>query len=404
MSAYPTHRAAASLPFSRPRLPAVADENKTGKSDKTDHPDKTDQTHKTGRTLPSVPKHTAGHATRQKSDPHGKRELSLIGDSAAVHRLRLQVNRIGPHFRSVLIRGEAGTEKVQVARTLHALSHKAAGDFIHCSAASLFSLNRPDRPDKTDRPGRSGTPATTEDVPPALTAPRLLRERSLETLAASASGGTLYLEEVDQLSPTAQATLLRILRRHEFAEAGGHIAQRLGCRIIASTSEGLKALASAGRFAQELYQRLAAVEIVVPPLRERTGDLAELIQRALDRLTQPAAAARLTISPEAFEHMRDYSWPGNLQELEAVLESAAARCEAGTIELRHLPPLSSNQTPMAAEQIEANVRLQDVIERHVMLVLKACGGNKLRAAERLGISRSTLYRMLEAGSTSQLLR
>jgi DNA-binding NtrC family response regulator len=297
-----------------------------------------------------------------------------------MRRLRLQVNRIGPHFRTVLIRGEAGTEEERVARKLHGLSPGAAGEFVRCHAGALedaleessLEVFRPDR---------------------------------LDSLTRMAEGGTLFVDGVEKLPPAAQAKLLRTLRRHESAESVGKITQRLGTRVIASTSEELKVLAGAGRFDQELYQRLATVEITLPSLRERTEDIPELVNGILDRLARFHGCPACSVSPEAMNRMVSYGWPGNMRELENLLRTIMLEREGRMIEAYHLPEFAEGCLAVTAKQHpEASMRLQHVIELHVMRVLKECGGNKLRAAERLGISRSTLYRMLDAGAAAAVSR
>ncbi len=175
--------------------------------------------------------------------------------------------------------------------------------------------------------------------------------------------------------------------------------------MIASTSEDLRVLVSTGLFRQELYQRLATVEIVVPPLRERVEDLPELSRRFLCQFAFVNGRRAAEIADEAMERMQGYRWPGNTSELESVLRVGAVQCEGEVLECRHLPvfgglPRSGKDDGWA----EVSLRLQDVVDQHVLRVLKDCGGNKLRAAEALGISRSTLYRMLEAAASTGILR
>lgn len=301
-------------------------------------------------------------------------ELEMLGSSAAMRRLRLQVQRIGPYFRTVLLRGEPGTEKELVARRLHGLSPGSAGQFVMCHAATL------------------------EDALPN-TSPG----DALEWLTGMARGGTLLLDGMEEMPVDAQAKMLRILRRHEFAESGGMMAQRPAVRVIASTSEELRVLACAGRFGQELYQRLATVEIVIPPLRERIEDVPTLVRRMLERLAGTEGQGGASVSDQAMERVMRYSWPGNAGELENVLRGAMLQADGGSIDLCHLPVLEESGRGAGVNESQS-VRLQDVVERHVLRVLKDCGGNKLRAAEKLGISRSTLYRMLDAGAVAHVMR
>jgi DNA-binding NtrC family response regulator len=174
-------------------------------------------------------------------------------------------------------------------------------------------------------------------------------------------------------------------------------------RIIASTEEDLKILVSTGRFSQELYQRLATVDITLPPLRERMEDLPELARYFLERFAALYGRGVRAIADEGMEQMQKHPWPGNVSELESVLRSSVLRSEGEVLEPHHLPSFPARNRPeQAIAEVNKSVRLQDVIEQHVLRVLKDCGGNKLRAAEMLGISRSTLYRMLDAGVSAGL--
>jgi len=327
-------------------------------------------------TIPQSPDRAAyPPPTCSSAAPDKESEPELAGSSAAVVRLRLQVKRIGPHFRTVLLRGEPGTEKELVARRLHRFSSGGMGPFVRCHAGA------PE--DALSIEARAAVPGD-----------------ALESLTRMADGGTLYLDGIEEMPPDAQASLLRILRRHEFAESGGRLTQRLGSRIIASTSVELRALASAGRFGQELYQRLATVEIALPPLRERAVDIPELVNGFAARLAIQHGCSEYGVSPEAMESLQQYSWPGNTRELENLLRTLLLQREGRMIERRDLPVFAEMCVPLPAKQdTEVSASLQHVIEHHVMRVLMDCGGNKLRAAERLGISRSTLYRMLDSGAT-----
>jgi DNA-binding NtrC family response regulator len=238
-----------------------------------------------------------------------------------------------------------------------------------------------------------------------------LTEREVESAASGdafdrlvkmSQRGTLFLDGISEMPLDTQLRLLRILRRHELAQSHLEL-QRPDMRMIATTSENLRILASAGRFRQDLYQRLATVEIVVPPLRARMDDLPELSKRFLERFALLYGRTTPRISDEAMDRMVGYRWRGNVRELESVLRNSLLQVEGSVLEPHHLPPLAdvsaSDATTGGAGE---SARLQDVVDQHVLRVLKDCRGNKLRAAEVLGISRSTLYRMLDAVAPSIL--
>jgi DNA-binding NtrC family response regulator len=274
-------------------------------------------------------------------------------------RLRLQVRRIGPHFRTVLVSGEPGTGKELFARALHSLSQGASGPFVVCRAAAFG-----DSPAEWNK----------------------------------SHDGTLFLDGISEMPLEAQDRLLQTLKQYESP-------QRKDLRIIASAHADLRILVSIGRFRQELHQRLATVDIALPPLRERPEDIAELARHFLGRSALLYAASVHKIADEAMERMQGYRWPGNVRELESVLRKGVLQCEGEVLQWRHLP-LSAETGGMEASTTDTNksARLQDVVEQHVVRVLQDCGGNKLRAAEVLGISRSTLYRMLDAAPSVGVLR
>jgi len=299
-------------------------------------------------------------------------------------RLRLQVRRIGPHFRTVLVSGEAGTGRELVARALHGMSEGAGGPFVVCHASAIE--------DALAECAR-GSHATDDVVG--------LRNRSQRA--------TLFLDGISEISLELQDRLLRVLSEYESAQSRLDAPQRMDLRMIASTDEDLKILVSTGRFRQELYQRLATVDIALPPLRERMEDLPELARCFVGRFAQLHGRSVCEIADEAMARMQEYRWPGNVRELESVLQSGVLQSEGEVLELHHLPVFaegdrseqSKGQSKTGAGE---SVLLQDVVERHVVRVLKDCGGNKLRAAEALGISRSTLYRMLDAGACANTSR
>jgi DNA-binding NtrC family response regulator len=244
-------------------------------------------------------------------------KLALLGQSPAMERLRAQLRRIGPYFRTALITGEPGTGTPAVAEALHALSPAA------------------------------GTPLITE-----------ISEHP-------AHPGSLFLPELSNLSPMAQNIVMAALRR--------------GVRILAATEHSPRSLASAGRLHRGLYTALSSVEIAVPPLRNRLDDLEELTRAILGDCTMSAGFLAA---------LKSHPWTGNLIELEQVLHEAMRM--NGSI-LENLPDALRMPPPPEAAKLAS---LQNVIDQHVFTVLNACAGNKLRAAEVLGISRSTLYRML----------
>jgi DNA-binding NtrC family response regulator len=198
----------------------------------------------------------------------------------------------------------------------------------------------------------------------------------------TAQTGTLYIDAVEEMPLAAQSRLLAALKR------------KATQRIIASTSEDLRGLAVSGRFRQELYHRIAMVEVVLPPLRERADDIERLAMHYLHRFSALYGRSVHAIREDAMERMRAHSWPGNVRELENVIRNGVLQCDGSILRACDLPALRGLKS--APSLSIAPMSLQNVIDAHVQSVLKACGGNKVKAAEVLGVSRSTLYRMLEA--------
>jgi DNA-binding NtrC family response regulator len=306
---------------------------------------------------------TAGGAACDRND------WVLLGESAAVRQLRSQIQRIAPYYRAALIRGEAGSGRQTVGRAIHRLSPVANGPFVVIDASALT--------DALDSDHTNGASV-------------------LEALEAT-RGGTLYISDVGELSLPRQAALYRFVRSAE--ERRGSLTATM--RILAESDRDLRTLASIGQFRQDLHANLSAVEIPVPPLRQRTEDIPLLAAFLLDRIAHRAGEKPQALAELALFSLQRQNWPGNLRDLERGLSEAAARAEGDVIEPCHLMPLGEEGVAQAAGASPVRMdRLHDVVQRHVLDVLTRCGGNKLRAAESLGISRSTLYRMLEANSAT----
>ncbi|WP_263381326.1 sigma-54-dependent transcriptional regulator [Granulicella arctica] len=272
----------------------------------------------------------------------------LAGNGVAMQRVRSQVQRIAPYFRMALITGEAGTGKETVARVLHAGSAGAGGPFVAWRAAKFVEC--------------------------------LLGRDEGVALLQEAHGGTLFLEEIRGVPFAHQSVLLRMLQQQESR------AQRYDIRIVAASQDELRPLMATGQFREDLYKRITAVEIGMTPLRRRVDDIATLATMMLRRTGVSA------ITGEALVRLGQHTWPGNVRELREVLELAAATAGGPVVEIGHLA-LPEERADEPEQTLE---RLEDVVQRHVLEVLTRCAGNKLKASEVLGISRSTLYRMLDA--------
>jgi DNA-binding NtrC family response regulator len=360
---------------------------------------------------------TAATALRTRPEEPGVCALEdyvcLTGDSFAMRSLRAQLRRVSPHFRVALITGETGTCKETIALALHRVSADSDATFSTHSAASLLeilpnisaqirsslrALTLPSRPFGIVPPP-SPLPSTGRIALPEV---RPLDSRSEmrpepELLASlTGPGRTLFIHGVDALIPSHQVQLRQTLQRLSSARIGTERP-----RMIFSAARDLRSLAGAGHFDRKLYRLISAVEILVPPLRIRPEDIPLITCAILGRATTEGCHPTAAFDGRAIALLQAYDWPGNIRELERVVELARPHielCADGVIEAACLPPLGEFARENQSTRIEARVeRLDDVIHNHVLDVLLRCNGNKVRAADRLGISRSTLYRMLEAG-------
>ena len=280
-----------------------------------------------------------------------------------MQRLRLQARRIGPHFRTMLVCGEPGSGKGLVARALHKTSPGADGPFIVCPANGC----------------------------------------QLADAMKMAHQGTLFLDEISEMPAETQSQLLRMLRRHEWAQEGLAAPHKINLRMIASSSQDLRAMVSAGRFQQDLYHQVATLTLAVPPLRDRTEDVPELALHFLRRFALAYGKTVSRIAKDALDQMIRFDWPGNVRELENVIRHGVLLSEGSVLETQALPEFAEAVVSPPSVAINGGAtRLEDIVEQHVLQVLKSCAGNKLRAAETLGISRSTLYRMLETSAEGHM--
>jgi transcriptional regulator with PAS, ATPase and Fis domain len=298
----------------------------------------------------------------------------LIGRSALMMELRARIARVAATNFTVLIEGESGAGKELVARELHLRSPRHRGPFVavNCAAlvetlveAELFGI---EERTATGVRGRRGK-------------------------FEQADQGTLFLDEVGDLSPMAQAKLLRVLQDMVVERVGGPGPRRVDTRVIAATNRSLATLVRAGSFRADLYYRLAGVEIAVPPLRARRDDIPLLIDHLLSRHEAPRPVA---VSPSAAEAMAVYEWPGNVRQLGRVLERAIALCTGPVIAVSDLPQEISNDyrdvLPVLPGRDDS---LRAWSSRYVRLVLERCEGNKRRACEVLDISYHTLQAHLD---------
>jgi DNA-binding NtrC family response regulator len=293
----------------------------------------------------------------------------LVGSTPVMHRLRQTIERVAASDFTVLIEGESGTGKELVARQIHALSSRRGGPFIpvNCAAlvetlleAELFGI---EERTATGVRGRRGK-------------------------FEHANDGTLFLDEVGDLSPAAQAKLLRVIQDLAVERVGATGAHRVDIRIVAATNQTLRGLVQDGRFRADLFYRLSGVEVQVPPLRQRQPDVLELARYFLE---QYRGARALELPPEVGDALLLYAWPGNVRELQRVVEALVCHTPGERLRLEDLPPaIRGDYESVLMPSIVRDETLRAWASRYARLVWYRCGHNKRKAARMLGISYHTL--------------
>jgi two-component system, NtrC family, response regulator AtoC len=294
------------------------------------------------------------------------------------------VARVAPSTATVLVVGESGTGKELVARAIHNRSPRASKPFVpvNCTALSESLL-------ESELFGHARG---------AFTGAVAARRGLFET----ASGGTLFLDEIGDMGPKMQAQILRVLQDGEMRPVGGTEAIRVDVRLVCATNRDLDAEVKAGRFREDLYFRINVVTIRMPPLRDRAGDIPILVRHFIAKIARREGRVEASVSPEALDVLTRYAWPGNVRELENAIERAVAVAKGDVALPSDLPAEVYGGSHAAPGGIaDDRPTLAELEKRYIALVLAECGGNKKRAAEKLGIDRRTLYRAIErSGETS----
>ena len=318
----------------------------------------------------------------------------LVGRSPAIIEVMKTVARVAPAHATVLVTGETGTGKELVARIVHRYSGRGNQRFVAVNCSAL-----PEGLLESELFGHVKGAFTGA----ASSRPGLFRE---------ADRGTLFLDEVGDVSPALQARLLRALQEHEVVPVGSETPIKVDVRVIAATHRDLATLVREGRFREDLYYRLNVVTIDLPALRDRRQDIPLLIDYFLLALAERHGRGRIAMDPDAQARLLVYDWPGNVRELQNVLERALVLAAQDVIGLEHLPaevrspgmrpepptgPQVGERTPRDGSrpnELEL-IPLAELERRHVLRVLEATGGSREKSARILGISRRTLTRMLQ---------
>jgi two-component system response regulator HydG len=292
----------------------------------------------------------------------------VLGTSPRIREIFDLLAMVAPSEATVLLLGETGTGKELVAQAIHRNSPRAVGPFVAVNCAAL---------------------------PEALLESELFgHERGSFTGATNrrdgrfvmAHQGTLFLDEVGELSLPIQAKILRVLQAREFEPLGSTRTVKVDVRIITATNRDLDKMVREGRFRDDLYYRLNVFPVMLPPLRERQEDLPELAEFFLGKFSEKNRREGISLAPEVLEALQYYPWPGNIRELENVMERAVIVCQGTVITLEHLPPAVQQRGGLSGGGGEKELELPELERQLISRTLERVAGQRHQAAEILGIS------------------
>ena len=313
--------------------------------------------------------------------PSGPGFAGLIGQSAPMHRLYELITKVSQSTSSVLITGESGTGKELVARAIHFAGSRRKQPLVPVDCSAL-------------------TPTLVESelfghVKGAFTGANYSKRGLLQ----AANQGTIFLDEIGELPMCLQAKLLRALQEKEIRPLGSTERIPINARIIAATNRDLEAGVRAGTFRQDLYFRLNVVQIRVPTMRERKGDIPLLAAHFLEKFSDVLPPVR-AISEDALRRLMAYDWPGNIRELENAIECAVALSDYPVLTADDLTAVPDCACAGSLQDGDEFVPLAEVVRRAVLQALQEAGGNKIAAAHLLRIGKTTLYRKLKGYATA----
>jgi DNA-binding NtrC family response regulator len=316
----------------------------------------------------------------------GKGFGHLVGASEVLEKILKQGRAVANSSATVLLTGESGTGKEMLARAIHEESPRASCPFIAVSCAAL-----PESLIETELFGHERG---------AFTGAHGTKKGRFEL----AHTGTLFLDEVGELTPAVQVTLLRVLQERAFERVGGTKTLTVDLRLIAACNRDLEEEVSAGRFREDLFYRLNVVPLRMPPLRQRIDDIPLLAAHFAAKAAEKHARALPELDPPLIEALQDYEWPGNVRELENLIERLVVLTNGTRLGLEFLPEKMLRALPEAAASDETTLEgaVAALKRRMVIGALQCEGGNKVAAARRLGISRSYLHRLITEFDIAEL--
>jgi DNA-binding NtrC family response regulator len=299
----------------------------------------------------------------------------FVAHSPGMREVLEMAGRVAPLDTTVLVCGESGTGKEFIVRMIHDHSERARGPFVSVNCAAL-----PENLLESELFGH---------VRGAFTG--AVRDKT--GLFELATTGTLFLDEIGEMAPTIQAKLLRVLQEGEIRRVGGERSTRVNPRVIAATNRDLRAAVAAGEFREDLYYRLGAFVIKVPPLRDRREAIPTLVHQFLKTASKQMKKEVRAVSPEAMTLLMSYRWPGNVRELEHAIQRAVILAQGPSVTVRELPPEVRSRTLDSAT--EDTLDLDEHERRVIRRALDRFGGNRQRAAKALKISTVTLWRRMK---------
>lgn len=302
---------------------------------------------------------------------------AFVGDSPEFNHLRGMLERVGPSDSTVLVTGETGSGKEMVAKLLHAHSGRRDRPFIIVECAALQESLLQSELFGHERGAFTGA------------------DRAKPGLFEVAHGGTIFLDEIGEVSLGTQVKLLRVLDTSTFRHVGGTKEIHVNVRIVAATNRNMTALVDQGMFREDLYYRLSTINIAVPPLRERLSDV-DLLAKHFVSLLNDRYGSRKQLPPETLAVLRRHHWPGNVRELLHAIESAVVVCDGAEILPNHLPASVRSGSPATPGVVTDTPMqtLQEMERAHIERVLRGTAGHRGNAARILGISERNLYRKL----------
>ncbi|MCF6280849.1 MAG: sigma-54 dependent transcriptional regulator [Candidatus Polarisedimenticolaceae bacterium] len=313
----------------------------------------------------------------------GANPLTMVGRSRAMKEIFKTIGLVSKSPATVLITGESGTGKELVARAIHRSSKQHDGPFVAVNCAALVETLL-----ESDMFGHEKGAFTGA----------VSRQEGKFSLAR---GGTIFLDEIGELSPAMQAKLLRVLQYKEFNPLGAKLPQTTDARVITATNLDLTKQVPRGLFREDLYYRLQVINIHLPPLRERKEDMMDLVKTLLGRINKELHRNVNQISKEVLSALANYNWPGNVRELENILMKCVALSPSDTISLDLLPDAFHQQQDSAQQPAQQSSKpmeewsLEEIEKAHVSRVLEATSWHKGHACDTLGVSRPRLRRMIK---------